>query len=97
MHKLLAIIVFLLTISFTATGQILAKEEQCAPLIDSKCTTCHYKSRICKKLGKKNKRKWKRTIKNMLRHGATISKDEQKTLLECLVKAPQGAEYICKE
>ena len=79
------------------TGSNSMADEDCTTLINSKCTSCHYKSRICKKLGKKRKGAWKSTIKRMKRHGAEISKEEQKALVKCLFALKPGAEAGCKD
>jgi len=65
-------------------------------MINSKCVKCHYKTRICDALGTKSKRKWKRTIKFMVRQGAELSKDDQEALVECLIAMPKGSEVVCK-
>ena len=68
----------------------------CRTMIDTKCVKCHYKTRICDVLGTKSKRKWKRTIKFMVKQGAEISKDDQVALVECLSTMPKGSEVVCK-
>ena len=68
----------------------------CRTMINSKCVKCHYKTRICDALGTKSKRKWKRTIKFMVRQGAELSKDDQEALVECLIAMPKGSEVVCK-
>ena len=64
-----------------------ASAPACAELVKSKCLSCHLETRIC---GKVKKRKgissWKTTIKSMVRHGADLSKSEQKRLVACLKK-----------
>jgi hypothetical protein len=68
----------------------------CQAIINSKCVKCHYKTRICDALGTKSKRKWKRTIKFMVKQGAKLSKDEQKSVTECLSSLPKGSDIVCK-
>lgn len=68
----------------------------CRTIIDSKCVSCHYKTRICDALGTKSKRKWKRSIKFMVKQGAKLSKVEQETVVECLSVMPKGSEIVCK-
>ncbi len=77
----LMISIFLL--AFTATISF-SDENSCEQLISTKCTACHYNTRICVRLTKKSKRAWKRTVKNMIRHGADVSKDELKKVVVCL-------------
>jgi len=68
----------------------------CQTTIDAKCVKCHYKTRICDALGTKSKRKWKRTIKFMVKQGAQLSKEEQVLIVECLNTMPKGSEAVCK-
>ncbi len=68
----------------------------CRAMIDSKCAKCHYRTRICDALGTKSKRKWKRTIKFMVKQGANLSKVDQETIVECLSTMPKGSEIACK-
>jgi hypothetical protein len=59
----------------------------CAELVKSKCLSCHLETRICRKVKKRRgKSSWKTTIKSMVRHGADLSKSEQKRLVTCLKK-----------
>jgi len=67
----------------------------CQTIINNKCVQCHYKTRICDALGTKSKRKWKRTIKFMVKQGAKLSKDEQKNIAECLSSLPKGSDLVC--
>lgn len=73
-----------------------AAEQTCKQLIDTRCESCHYKTRICQVLGKKSKWGWKRSMKRMIQYGAKLTKAEQKTLTDCLVKARPGADFVCK-
>jgi hypothetical protein len=68
----------------------------CQATINEKCVKCHYKTRICDALGTKSKRKWKRTIKFMVKQGAQLSKEEQALVVECLNAMPKGSETVCK-
>lgn len=93
--KPLALLSFLLLFSLSATTAAFAGGAQCAELLNSRCQVCHYKSRICQRLGNKSKGEWQRTVKNMMRYGAKISEAEGKILAECLNAAPVGAEFVC--
>ncbi|MFC1523870.1 hypothetical protein ACFL6N_03675 [Thermodesulfobacteriota bacterium] len=70
--------------------------EECWVLLEAQCVECHYKTRICQSLGKKSKRKWKRSIKNMVKRGAKLSKKEQQILVECLHAEPPGSKKVCE-
>ncbi|NOQ45164.1 MAG: hypothetical protein GQ559_00570 [Desulfobulbaceae bacterium] len=61
--------------------------EECTQLVKKKCIRCHFETRICQKIEKrKGKGSWKRTIKTMVKNGATLSKSERKQLADCLSK-----------
>jgi hypothetical protein len=68
----------------------------CQAIIDVKCVKCHYKTRICDALGTKSKRKWKRTIKFMVKQGAQLSKEEQVLVVDCLSTMPKASDIVCK-
>ncbi len=94
-----AFLLFLLLAPFavgTAAGTEGGDNDACAVLLNTKCETCHYKTRICQKLGKKTKRGWRVTIKRMVRHGLKISDDEHDILVDCLSELPEGADIVCK-
>lgn len=84
--------VFLILTAFSSNSPA---AEGCAALISERCEKCHYKTRICDAVGKKNKWSWKRTIKNMVREGAVLNKDEQKTLLTCLNTSDKSVLDLC--
>jgi hypothetical protein len=68
----------------------------CASIIDAKCVRCHYKTRICDALGTKSVRKWKKTIKFMMKQGAGLTEEEQKKVIACLSSLPKGSDVVCK-
>ena len=72
-------------------------DTNCEELMNTKCTGCHYSSRICVRLTKKSTRAWKRTVKNMNRHGAKISKDEAKSIVTCLSEPSPGVTAWCEK
>ena len=78
----------------TAGGQSTGTD--CQAIIDVKCVKCHYKTRICDALGTKSKRKWKKTIKFMVKQGAQLSKEEQVLVVDCLSTMPKGSDVVCK-
>ena len=104
-RKKLAITIFALLVSvflYAACGGssevevVTSTNGDCQAMINAKCVKCHYKTRICDALGTKSKRKWKRTIKFMVKQGAQLSKDDQETIVECLNTMPKGSEVVCK-
>lgn len=94
-----AFLLFLLLAPFAVTTAAETEgdaDDACAVLLNTKCETCHYKTRICQKLGKKTKRGWRVTIKRMVRHGLKISDEERDVLVDCLTELPEGADTVCK-
>ena len=71
-------------------------EAVCSAIVDAKCVTCHYKTRICDALGTKSVRKWKKTMKFMVKAGAQLSQDEQNKLVACLSSLPKGSAVVCR-
>ena len=89
---ILAFIVFLL-LAFSLPA---VAEDSCAPLVKNKCLSCHFETRICQKMKKKKgKSSWKRTIKSMIRHGAKLSKKEQKVLVQCFTSRNDAVLSLC--
>ncbi len=78
----------------TVGGQ--STSTDCQAIIDVKCVKCHYKTRICDALGTKSKRKWKRTIKFMVKQGAQLSKEEQVLVVDCLSTMAKASDIVCK-
>jgi hypothetical protein len=68
----------------------------CSSIVDTKCTKCHYKTRICDALGTKSVSRWRKTIKFMMRQGAGLSEDEQQKVVACLSSLPSGSEIVCQ-
>ncbi len=70
-------------------------EQDCSEILEQNCISCHYKTRICKKVGKKNKRSWKNTTKRMIRYGLKIDKSELNKITNCLVDLAESSEKFC--
>ena len=68
----------------------------CSAIVDANCVKCHYKTRICNALGTKSVRKWKQTIKFMIRLGAVLTEDEQNKVVVCLSSLPAGSDVVCR-
>ena len=88
----------LLFLSLTAVP--IGAEEQpatCTELMNERCTVCHYMTRVCQNLGNKSERKWKKTVKTMMRRGAKLNKAEMNTLVDCLAGPAEEAEKTCRE
>ena len=68
----------------------------CGESLDKHCTSCHYKTRICQKIGAKSKRGWKITVKRMLRYGLRLTKTEEKEIIQCLTALEKGSKLVCE-
>ncbi len=80
-----------------ASGQESASPpESCVQLLKSRCLSCHYESRICRKLkNKAGRRAWNGTIGAMIRHGAQVNKEERKRLAACLAAGDREVLEFC--
>lgn len=94
--RVLVLLALIVTVQASLTCVNASAKERCETLLDTKCTSCHYLTRVCQVLGKKSKRSWKRSIKNMIRYGTKLTSEEQKILLDCLSTAPPRDKKICK-
>ena len=92
---LVPLVITIFAIILLSTSSAIAKDN-CAPLLENKCTECHNLNRVCEKLGKKNKKRWVRTIKRMVKRGAKLTKSEKKEILNCLVDQSPGTLQACK-
>jgi len=94
---MLSAVVILLQFYFVHPSSVVAAPPNCAELIKDKCVKCHSETRICQKIKKgRGKGSWKNTIKSMLRHGAVVSKAEQKSLVVCLSTPDSTVRELCK-
>lgn len=75
-----------------------AEEKNCGELLLSRCQSCHYLDRVCSQVGVKSERRWKATLKRMVkRRGAQLDDKEQKFLLKCLVTPASEIIKECKK
>ena len=72
------------------------EEAQCLELLLGKCRECHYLTRICQSFDKKNKWKWRRTIRNMAKKGAELTRAQEDQLLDCLVDKAADVVGFCE-
>ena len=91
MKRIISAIVMILFMSAPAFA-----EENCGELLEKNCTSCHYKTRICQKIGAKSKRGWKISVKRMLRYGLKLDKKEQKEIVACLSELKKGSKLVCE-
>ena len=71
-------------------------EPQCLELLLGKCRECHYMTRICQSLDKKNKWTWRRTIRNMANKGAEVTRAQEDRILDCLVDKAKDVVNFCE-
>ena len=71
--------------------------DNCAELLNNKCTECHNLERICRKIGRKDEKRWTRMIKRMLKNGAKLSDSEKIEMLNCLVDQTLSTIQLCKQ
>jgi hypothetical protein len=69
----------------------------CLQTIQSKCTACHYITRICQALDKKGKSGWESTVKSMVKKGAKLSKEEQRAMVQCLLHPGDELSEACEQ
>ncbi len=94
-YSILSLVLLFLFAVTCAPPSSLASQ-QCVEIIKAKCIDCHYASRICQKLGKKSKRKWKKSLKSMRIRGSTTTPAEEKALMQCLSKSATEVKEYCK-
>lgn len=68
----------------------------CADQVAATCSKCHLPARICEKLGQKNQREWRSTIKRMLRYGLVLDSAGQESMLKCLLSLAKESGNLCK-
>ena len=75
-----------------------AMGQECRPLIEQKCVSCHFITHICPDLEqKKGSWTWKRTIKSMVEHGTELTDAQAKQLVGCLSKPGEKVLDICAQ
>lgn len=84
-----------LAATFLLTTTPLWAGQDCSEMLEQNCTSCHYKTRICNKIGKKNKRSWKNTTKRMMRYGLKLDNTELKEITRCLVALEEDSKKFC--
>lgn len=92
--KSIGILLTLLTSATFASAPAFA-DVDCTKVINTTCTGCHSKSRICAKIGKTEKY-WAGIIKLMISNGADITEEESTALTTCLSKPEEACTEACK-
>lgn len=89
-------LLLMLLLLLSAPPIAMAQQQPCSAILDAHCQVCHSKARICNALGEKQKAEWQRTVKNMLKKGATLPASQEESLIDCLASSQAGAEFACK-
>ena len=95
-HKTTLILTALACTLLLVRTEISFASENCAELLTNKCISCHSMDRVCQKLGKKNEKRWKRTVKRMVKRGTKLTKTELKDVVICLAEQSPGTLQVCK-
>ena len=78
-------------------GQARAGEE-CAILLQNRCSTCHFVNYICPKMEKNSGSVyWKWVMRSMIKEGALLTDQEQSLLVDCLSSHNAQAKSFCPE
>ena len=94
MKKQLTAIAFAGALLFVS-APLLAGQD-CCEMLEQNCISCHYNTRICEKVGTKNRRSWKNTTKRMIRYGLKIDKAELAKITDCLVALEENPGKFCE-
>lgn len=84
-----------LAAAFLLTATPLWADQDCSEMLEQNCTSCHYNNRICKKVGTKNKRSWKNTVKRMVRYGLKLDSSELSKVTNCLADLEENSGKFC--
>lgn len=82
---------FILVHSVSASDE----DTKCRKMIVNSCTKCHTEFNVCRNLGIPEVY-WKKKIKLMRSVGASISPEQEKEIISCLLK-PDGIDEICEK
>ena len=86
MVLLAGMILLAATVTAAAETKESMKEEgfDCAKTLAQRCESCHYRTRICARIGRTSERKWLGIIRRMIRHGAKLDDGQARNLARCL-------------
>lgn len=94
-------LLFVTLMVFGLAGTVNAAEKQptaCMDLYLKRCDKCHYMDRVCKQVGKRSARGWKKTIHRMVKvRGAEVTESEKAQLVECLSSPAPDVTTACKK
>ncbi|MGD9947613.1 MAG: hypothetical protein AB7U29_03930 [Desulfobulbus sp.] len=71
-------------------------EEECGPLVQNKCSTCHFVTHICPRIEKgKGRFYWRTIVDNMVTDGMVATDEEQEQLTRCLASPDAKVKALC--
>ena len=69
----------------------------CGSILRARCASCHDVGWSCRKLGARDRDRWRATIDRMAKHGAELTIAEKTTLLDCLDQRQEEVTAVCAE
>lgn len=72
-----------------------APQEECGAILRARCASCHDVGWSCRKLGARDRDRWRATIDRMVKHGAELTIAEKTTLLDCLDRRQEEVTAVC--
>jgi hypothetical protein len=92
----LCFVIVILICSAGIAGAQTDEKPKCLELLQSNCQECHYLDRVCKQVGERSKRGWKKTFKRMIKkRGAEITDGDKSMLLDCLAAPAPDIKKEC--
>lgn len=71
-------------------------EGTCAPLVQNKCSTCHFVTYVCPKIAQgKGSWYWKGIVEKMIGQGMVATDQEQQQLTTCLASPDAKVKALC--
>lgn len=93
---LLSLLLFATALLYCSPATAGKNKPQCLNLLIDQCRQCHYLTRICAGLDKKDKGDWNRTIGYMVANGLKITKGQRGRILDCLVRKTPDVVGFCE-
>jgi len=95
-YKIICFAAIMFLISLIMLSKSSRASDDCALILTTKCNLCHNLGRICRKLGKKSKSRWRSAINRMVEHGAALSDTQKIELTICLYEQSDNVKAACK-
>lgn len=85
----------LLTVSVVSAEDKAAGVKADDAMITAKCAACHKIDKVCKNIGKNDAAKWEAVVKGMVKRGAKLNEEEQKSAAEYLATLKPDSNTLC--